>query len=128
VLVDNNAAVSLGAAPAAGFRLVGWSGACSGSGTCRVTMSAAQSVTALFGPGSYRLTVAISGAGKVSGVGAVCLATCVRSLPAGEQRTLRATPAKGFRFAGWGGDCSGSAACRLPGNRPHHVAVRFVRA
>jgi List-Bact-rpt repeat protein len=128
VLVDNNAAVSLGAAPAAGFRLVGWSGACSGSGTCRVTMSAAQSVTALFGPGSYRLTVAVSGAGKVSGVGAVCLATCVRSLPGGEQRTLRATPAKGFRFAGWGGDCSGSAACRLPGNRAHHVAVRFVRA
>jgi hypothetical protein len=40
--------VTLTAAAAAGSTFAGWSGACSGTGSCAVTMSAARSVTATF--------------------------------------------------------------------------------
>ena len=42
------ASVTLTASPATGSSFVGWSGACTGSGSCTVAMSAAQSVTATF--------------------------------------------------------------------------------
>lgn len=41
-------AVTLTASPAAGSSFAGWSGACSGTGGCQVTMDAAKSVTAGF--------------------------------------------------------------------------------
>jgi hypothetical protein len=40
--------VTLSAAPAAGFELSAWGGACTGTGACDVTMSSAQTVTATF--------------------------------------------------------------------------------
>jgi len=40
--------VTLTAIPGSGFRLGGWMGACSGTGSCNVTMSQAQNVTAIF--------------------------------------------------------------------------------
>ena len=40
--------VTLTAAPGAGSSFAGWSGACSGTGSCSVTMNAAASVTAAF--------------------------------------------------------------------------------
>ena len=44
----NGASVTLTAAPAAGSTFGGWVGACSGTATCQLTMSAASSVTAIF--------------------------------------------------------------------------------
>ncbi len=40
--------VTLTATPDAGSNFVGWSGACTGTGTCTLTMNAARSVTATF--------------------------------------------------------------------------------
>jgi hypothetical protein len=52
--------VTLTAAAASGSTFTGWSGACTGTGACSVTMSAAQSVTATFGgtlpPGGCHVT------------------------------------------------------------------------
>ena len=45
---NSGTAVTLTAAPAAGYSFSGWSGSCSGLGTCQVTMSAARAVTATF--------------------------------------------------------------------------------
>ena len=45
---NSGTAVTLTAAPTSGSMFAGWSGACTGTGTCIVTMTAAQSVTATF--------------------------------------------------------------------------------
>lgn len=42
------ATVTLNAVPASGYTFSGWSGACSGSGVCQVTMDIARNVTATF--------------------------------------------------------------------------------
>jgi endoglucanase len=44
----NDTVVTLTATPATGSTFAGWSGACTGTGTCSVTMGAAKSVTATF--------------------------------------------------------------------------------
>jgi phospholipase C len=50
-----NTQVTLNAAPAANNRFTGWSGACSGTASCSVTLTAASSVSASFGaPGSLQ--------------------------------------------------------------------------
>lgn len=41
-------AVALTATPARGYAFAGWSGACSGSGSCRITLDAAKNVAATF--------------------------------------------------------------------------------
>lgn len=45
---DPGAIVTLTATPNAGFELAGWSGACSGTGSCTVTMDRDRAVTATF--------------------------------------------------------------------------------
>ena len=58
-----NSQVTLTAAPASGSTFTGWSGACSGTGPCQVTMSADANVTATFtatGPPAPVLTSAPS--------------------------------------------------------------------
>ena len=53
--------VTLTATPASGYIFAGWSGACSGAGSCVVTMSAAESVTARFTTALTRTFVSSSG-------------------------------------------------------------------
>jgi hypothetical protein len=124
--LDNGTQVSLIAKPAKGARFVGWSGSCSGAGPCTPSMDAAKSVVAQFAPAAVRISVTRKGRGSVASTpaGISCPRRCAASFTAGSV-SLRAKPAKGYRFAGWKGDCSGKAACVLSVDADHSVTALF---
>ena len=125
--------VTLKAAPAAGSTFAGWSGACSGTAACVVTMSAAKSVTATFKPqttsAKYTLTVtkAGSGAGTVTSnpAGINCGSACSYGFASGASVTLTAAPASGSTFAGWSGACTGTGTCTVPMSAAKAVKATF---
>jgi hypothetical protein len=73
------------------------------------------------------LQVVRTGAGKgtVSGPGIKCPADCAQSYPAGTKVTLTAVAAAGSTFAGWGGACSGKAACQVTMSQLRTVTAKF---
>jgi uncharacterized repeat protein (TIGR03803 family) len=105
--------VALTASPASGSSFSGWGGACSGAGSCVVTMNSSQSVTAVFSA-NYALSVSVIGSpgGRVtsSPSGIDCGATCSASFAPGAQVTLTATSDAAWGLAGWSGACSGIAS------------------
>ena len=54
---SSGTAVNLTASPAAGYTFSGWSGACTGTGTCSITMSSDQSVTATFAVAPFDFSI-----------------------------------------------------------------------
>ena len=57
--------VSLSANAATGSAFAGWSGGCSGTGSCTVTMSQARNVTADFALREYTVDTSVSGPGSI---------------------------------------------------------------
>jgi len=125
--------VTLTATPDAGFVVTGWSGCIPVPGapnTCAITMNAAKSVSATFGPATYPVTVSFSGtgAGTISGAGLSCTTGspdgCAADEANGAFITLTATPSSGSVFAGWLGPCYGTdPTCSVP-----MVSAKTVRA
>jgi hypothetical protein len=126
---DAGSSISLEPLAAEGQKFVRWSGGCSGSGNCEVTLSAAQSVTALFAPERFGLVISLSGKGSVRGAGGLCrTATCQRSVDSYTPLPLRAIAPAGWRFAGWSGACRGTAVtCVVQMTRATAVRARFVK-
>jgi hypothetical protein len=126
---DAGTMVSLEATPAQGQRFVRWSGSCTGTDRCEVTLQEAHSVTALFAAARFGLVLSVAGRGSVTGAGAACRsARCARAATSYAPLRLRATPAAGWRLAGWSGGCTGRAAtCTLPMRKASSVRARFVR-
>ena len=123
-------AVTLTATPAAGSTFAGWSGACSGTGACNVTVNAATSVTATFAlaPVTLSVTKSGTGTGTVTGTsaGISCGATCSQALTPGTAVTLTATPDAGSTFVGWSGACSGTGTCAVTVNAATSVTATFT--
>ncbi|MDX6480556.1 MAG: trimeric autotransporter adhesin [Gaiellaceae bacterium] len=123
--------VTLAATPRADSVFVGWSGACTGTGRCTVTMSQSASVTATFTLVSATLTIsrAGDGYGSVSSepTGVSCGTICSSSFPYGATVTLSPTPALGARFSGWAGACTGTGGCTVTMTQAQSVTATFTR-
>ncbi len=124
---DAQSAVTLTASPDEGLSFTGWSGACSGRGDCLVTMDAAKTVTATFGPPNHRLRLSQQGKGRIisSPGGIACPSRCGADFPENSSVSLRAVAATGYAFAGWSGACRGRGACALTISADESVRATF---
>jgi len=109
------------AQPAAGSIFAEWSGACSGSGSCEITVLEGVRIGARFEklpsppPARHVVSVRVEGGGSIESdpLGLWCPAICDASFPTGKPVTLEARPFTDWRFAGWSGACSGTGPCTL---------------
>jgi Divergent InlB B-repeat domain len=116
---DSDMPVALAAEPGEGYEFTGWSGDCTGEGTCSVPLGRAASVTATFAPIRFDVVVHVSGRGRVTSRprGLVsCPGRCRATLTLGVSARLVPTPARGYRFSRWAGDCTGRKACVVDGD------------
>jgi hypothetical protein len=123
--------VTLSAQPNGGSSFAGWSGACTGTGSCPVTMDQARSVTATFnGPTSFELDVALAGSGTgtitSTPAGIDCPGTCTADFPVDEVVELEAVPDPGNEFGGWGVACAGNPnPCSVTMDQDRQVSAVF---
>ena len=109
-----------------GYRFTGWSGACTGSSTCTVTMDAEKSVTANF-VRTYELATGVSPSGSGTldhGGGTTDEGTAI---------SITATPNLGYRFGEWVSDAGGcplqsrySPVCAFTMSQAVTVTAHFV--
>ena len=93
---DDGENVSVTATPNAGYTFTNWSGACSGSGACSVTMDGDRSVTAIFTAlPKYSLTTAVNPPGG----GAINPSAGDHTYNLGDVVTVTATPSSGYTFS-----------------------------
>lgn len=123
--------IELTATPTFSAVFLGWSGACSGSGTCRVTMNGAKNVTATFVPKSQAVVLNVLKAGTGTGTvtsspaGINCGSTCSTNFAAGTQVTLMAQVSASNTFVGWSGACSGAGSCTVTADAAKSVTATF---
>ena len=121
--------VTLAATADGSSTFAGWSGACTGTSTCTVTMDSAKNVTATFTRRIYVLTVTRAGSGTITStpLGIYCGSACSATYDAGATVTLTATPDATATFTGWsGGGCSGTGACTVTMDVSKTVGATFV--
>lgn len=124
---DQGTSVQLSAASATGWRFSQWTGDCTGSGACSVTMNGARQVEAVF-VRQVNLFVNLDGAGSVVSdpAGIDCGTACSATFDAGTQIVLTATPDPGWVVAGWAGaSCPVGPVCTLSLNAVRSVTARF---
>lgn len=112
--------VTVTQSPSSGFIFSSWSGACSGDGSCLVTMNASQEVTGNFTQ-VFALTTSASPSegGTVSPNGS-------NSYVVGTLVPVTATAAAGYNFSSWSGDCTGTGSCAVTMDAAKNVVAVFV--
>jgi uncharacterized repeat protein (TIGR02543 family) len=126
--------VTLTAGASTGSAFTGWTGACSGTGTCIVTMDAAKSVTATFTLSPYTLTVTKTGTAASISTVTTSTGTLGWSGNTGTAAytyntsvTLTAAAASGSKFMGWSGEgCSGTGTCTVTMTAARNVSADFM--
>ena len=128
---ESGTEVTLSASEDPGSLFTGWSGACSGSGECKVTMSEAKSVSANFAP-AFALTLTKEGGeGTVvsNPAGINCGGACSASFESGKALVLTASPAAGYLFVSWKGCDTGGAngrQCTVTMSKAKAVVAKFI--
>jgi len=128
--------VTLTATPSKHFTFTGWSGDCTGTGTCVLSsLSADKAVEAEFAEiAKFDLTVTKTGGGqgtvKAKQAGINCGATCTTMAAKYYQgeviELLVPVPSKGSTFAGWSGSgCSGTGTCLVTMSEAKSVNAEF---
>jgi len=122
--------LTLTAAPTAGSVFTGWGGACTGSGQCTVTVTAATDVTANFALNQTLIVAKTgSGSGTVTSAptGINCGADCDQTYLAGTVVTLTAVADADSNFTGWsGGGCTETGTCVVTVTGSLQVTASFV--
>jgi len=125
--------VILAAMASPGSTFTGWSGACSGIGSCTVIMTEARNVTATFMYNSYLLTVTRNGTG--SGLVSADTGTftwigntgTAHYTDYGTLVTLTATASEGSTFSGWSGEgCTGTGTCTVTITAARNINAAFT--
>jgi streptogramin lyase len=128
--------VTLTATPSKHFTFEGWSGDCTGTGTCVLSsLSADKAVEAEFKEvAKFDLTVTKKGGGqgtvkaKQAGIncGAVCSSMAAKYYEGEVIELLVPVPGKGSTFAGWSGaGCSGTGTCLVTMSSAKSVEAEF---
>ena len=118
-----------------GSTFAGFSGACSGTDSCFLTMDADKEVVVRFDapPNMATLTVGLSdpGRGRVTSdvAGIDCLPDCVQPFALDTLVTLTAHPADGFTFSRFAGPCAQTvgASCTVRLSESRQVLAAFSR-
>lgn len=129
---NTGARPSLLSSPAKGYRLVRWEGDCARAtaGSCSLTLNGDRTATAVFGAAVFRLSVSVSGKGRVTSSpgGLSCPARCARTVASFSPVRLVARPAPGWRLRAWTGACRGKQAlCVVPMTKATAARAAFVR-
>lgn len=121
--------VTLTAMPQVGATFNGWSGDCTGTGTCTVTMDQMRSVNAEFAAqgGMHTLSVTVNGIGTVTSTpsGINCSSGTCTAMFASSQTVVLQEQAGGGTFTGWTGDCNGTGGCSVTMGIDHAVTASF---
>ena len=119
--VNYNGTSTCTATPATGYSFSAWSGDCTGATCVLSNVVSTKNVTATFTQNTYAITTTAS---PSAGGTASCAPNPVNH---GSSSTCTATPATGYNFTGWSGDCTGSASC-APSNitAPTSVTATFL--
>ena len=127
---DSGYAMALSATPDDHSVFVGWTGSCTGAGTCAIQFDQNKFVTALFEARTGVLSVQKTGRGSgtvTSGPSGInCGKDCSARYIHGTSVGLSAQPAAGSIFMGWNGEgCSGKGACSVTVTGSHQVTAQF---
>ena len=129
----SGAQVTLTAMPASDSFFTGWSGGCTGTGSCTIVVGISNSVTATFAPVSLPLlTAAKSGTGSGSIIstapGISCGTSCSQKYSAGRTVTLNAKPDADSKFTGWSGcDKIRGSYCTVTMNIDKTITAAFEK-
>jgi len=133
--------VTLTAAADSGSAFYGWSGDCTGTSTCQVTIDAVKNVSASFltqdtpalitskkgtGKGKIKSTSAMLASSVATTSSIDCGDVCVQQFENATKITLTAEPESGSTFAGWEGACSGTGTCVVTVNAATTVTATFT--
>ena len=115
-----NDTVTVTAVPDLGYHFGAWTGDCSGTNPCTLTMDGVKSVSATFVQDEYGLTITQAIGGTIS-------ATPAGPYHLNDTVTVTAVPDLGYHFGAWTGDCSGTNPCTLTMDGVKSVSATFVQ-